>query len=77
MYDDPPIVLESAGRHGVAAKEALHAWAFAVDAFVVGEGMVMFIGPDTGGNFLEVGVVAWHEDLAIVHAMPARPKFLR
>lgn len=77
MHDDPPILLESAGRHGVAEEDALHAWAFAVDAFMVGEGMVMFIGPDAGGNLLEVGVVAWHEDLAIVHAMPARPKFLR
>ena len=36
----------------------------------------MYIGPDQAGNLLEVGVVEWHDDLAIVHAMRARPKFL-
>lgn len=73
----PPIVLDSAGRHGVSQEDALHAYAFAVDSFIVDEGMVMYVGPDRSGHLLEVGVVEWHEDLAIVHAMPARPKFLR
>lgn len=39
--------------------------------------MVMYIGPDRSGLLLEVGVVEWHDELAIVHAMPARPRFLR
>ena len=68
-------MVASAARHGVASEDALHAWAFAVDASILGEEMVMDIGPDRAGNLLEVGVVEWHEDLAIVHAMPARPKF--
>lgn len=72
-----PIVLQSAGRHGVAEEDALHAWAFAIDAYTVDEGMVMYIGPDRAGNLLEIGVVEWHDELATVHAMPARPKFLR
>jgi hypothetical protein len=29
------------------------------------------------GELLEVGVVEWHSELAIVHAMPARRRFLR
>lgn len=62
---------------GVADEDALHAWAFAIDAYTVSEGMVMYIGPDRAGNLLEIGVVEWHDGLAIVHAMPARPKFLR
>jgi hypothetical protein len=74
---DAPIVLQSAARHGVAEEDALHAWAFAVDAFTVDAGMVMYIGPDRAGNVLEVGVVEWHDELAIVHAMPARPRFVR
>jgi hypothetical protein len=74
---EPPFVLHSAARHGVAEEDALHAWAFAIDAFPVREGMVMYVGPDRAGNLLEIGVVDWHEDLAIVHAMRARPKFLR
>jgi len=74
---DPPIVLHSATRHGVADEDALHAWAFAVDAYDVREGMVMYIGPDRAGNLLEIGVVGWHNEVAIVHAMRARSKFLR
>jgi hypothetical protein len=37
----------------------------------------MYIGPDRAGNLLEVGVVDWYDELAIVHAMRARPRFLR
>jgi hypothetical protein len=73
----PPIVLQSAGRHGVVTDDALHAWAFAIDAYDVDEGTVMYVGPDRAGNLLEVGVVDWHDTLAIVHAMPARPRFSR
>lgn len=77
MDSEAPLVLESAGRHGIGEEDALHAYAFAVDSFIVDEGMVMYVGPDRSGRLLEVGVVEWHEELAIVHAMPARPKFLR
>lgn len=75
--DDAPLVLQSATRHGVPLEDALHAWAFTLDTYVVSDGMVMYIGPDRAGNPLEVGVVAWHDMLAIVHAMSARRKFLR
>jgi hypothetical protein len=37
----------------------------------------MFVGPDTSGQPLEVGVVVDEEGTAIIHAMPARPKFLK
>lgn len=77
MDANPPIFLTSAARHGVTEEDALHAWAFAIDAYTLREGMVMYVGPDRAGNLLEVGVVEWHEELAIVHAMPARDKFLR
>jgi hypothetical protein len=39
--------------------------------------VTMFIGPDTSGRPLEVGVVVDEEGTAIIHAMPARPKFLK
>lgn len=77
MDDEAPIVLHSASRHGIAQEDALHAWAFAVDSYDLGDGMVMYLGPDQAGNLLEVGVVDWHDELAIVHAMRARPKFAR
>jgi len=74
---EAPIVLHSAARHGIAEADALHAWAFAIDAYNLGEGMAMYIGPDRAGNLLEIGVVEWHDDLAIVHAMHVRTRFLR
>lgn len=77
MHGDPPILLQSAARHGVAEEDAQHAWAFAIDASDVGDGLVMYVGLRRSGELLEVGVVAWHDDVAIVPAMPARPKFLR
>lgn len=77
MHDDQPVFLHSAARHDVAEDDALHAWAYAVDCFEVAEGMVMYIGPALSGELLEVGVVEWHGELAIAHAMPARKKFWR
>ncbi len=37
----------------------------------------MYVGPSRAGLLLEIGVVEWHQTAAIVHAMPARPRFLR
>lgn len=40
------------------------------------DGFTMFVGPDGAGNLLEVGVVDSGHGPVIVHAMPARPKYL-
>lgn len=76
MTAEPPLVLQSATRHGIGEEDALHAWAFAATAYYVSNSMVMYIGPARSGVLLEVGVVDWHGDIAIVHAMRARKKFL-
>lgn len=39
--------------------------------------MTMLIGPDRVARLLELGVVESDEGPVVVHAMPARPKFLR
>ena len=41
------------------------------------DGFVMFVGADTAGNLLEVGVIDSTDGPIIAHAMPARPKYLR
>ena len=69
-------MLQSARRHDIAEEDALHAWAFATSAYHVSDNMVMYIGPGRSGVLLDVGVVEWHGDLAIVHAMPARKKVM-
>ena len=77
MDDEPPIVLHSALRHAVEELDMLHAWAFASHSYDLGDGLVMFIGPDRAGNILEVGLIEWHGTIAVAHAMRARPRFLR
>lgn len=75
MEREEPIFVESAARHGGAEEGASHAWASAIDASQLGDGMVTYVEPDQAGRSVEVGVVEWHGDVAIVHAMPARPRF--
>ena len=75
--DDELIVLHSAFRHGVSEESMRHAVENYVDLFDVGDGMTMVIGPDHSGGLIEVGVVERYGDLHVVHAMPARARFLR
>ena len=75
--DELPTLLESASRHGIAESDAVHAWAFSIDAYMVDDGFVTYLGPDRAENLLEAGVVEWHGQIPIVHAMRARPRFLR
>lgn len=76
--DDEPIILQSAHRHGVTEDTMLHALRYAVTHFVQEDDLTMFIRPDRDGTPVEVGVVAWHDGIAVVHAMrPARAKYLR
>jgi hypothetical protein len=41
------------------------------------DAVTMFIGPSGSGQPLEVGVVIDDDGEAIIHAMHARPKFLK
>lgn len=41
------------------------------------EGFTMFVGTDPAANLVEIGVVDTSDGPIIVHAMPARPKYLR
>jgi len=57
----------------------LHAFRNPVRTFVVSEDMTMVIGADTAGRLTEVGAVESRDEPGhvIVHAMPARQKFLK
>lgn len=72
MDANPPIFLESAARHGVTEEDALHAWAFAIDAYTLRGGMVVYVVPDRAGNLLEVGVVECTRSLP--SSTPCRPE---
>lgn len=76
--EEAPWIHDSARRHGVADADMLHAFRNPIRTFLVAEDMTMLIGADRAGRLLEVGVVESRDDpgLVIVHAMPAREKFL-
>jgi len=64
----------SARRHGIpdeAIRHALrHHFAYAADP--EDESMDLLLGPDYGGNLIEVGILDTGEEKVIIHAMAAR-----
>jgi NADPH:quinone reductase-like Zn-dependent oxidoreductase len=71
-----PVILRSARRHGVNDADMLHAHRNPVRAFEADD-LTMLVGADAAGRLLEVGLVTAEGIEFIVHAMPARAKFLR
>lgn len=71
-----PVILASARKHGVADEDMLHAYRNPIRVFEF-EDLTMLIGPDAAGRLLEVGTATAEGIEFIVHAMPARQKFLR
>ena len=68
----------SARKHGVRDDDMLHAYRHHVIAFATDDPSVtMFVGPARDGQPLEIGVVVDDDGEAIIHAMPARAKFLK
>jgi hypothetical protein len=72
-----PIIAPSARGHGLGDEDIYHAYRNPVRTFDAGDGMTMLVGPDYAGNLLEVGVVDGEDEPVIVHAMLARPRYLR
>jgi len=71
-----PTILASARRHGVSDDDMLHSYQHPIRVFEV-NGLVLLIGADQAGRLLEIGVASAEGINFIVHAMPARPRFLR
>jgi len=71
-----PVILASARRHGITDDDMLHAYRNPVRVFEFDE-LAMLIGSDQAGRMLEVGLTAAEGIEFIVHAMTARPKFVR
>jgi hypothetical protein len=68
----------SARKHGVTDIDLVHAFRNHWKAFETDDpDVTMFIGPARSGDPLEIGVVVDDDGVAIIHAMRARPKFLK
>jgi len=61
----------------VSDETILHAFNNPILVEDLDDGMTMFIGPDRAGNLYEIGVVSIDGGPIVVHAMKARPKYLR
>ena len=71
-----PVILASARKHGISDDDMLHAYRNPIRVFAFDE-LTMLIGAGQDGQELEVGLVTADGVEFIVHAMTARPKFLR
>ncbi|MGH9103025.1 MAG: hypothetical protein ACRDYD_08615 [Acidimicrobiales bacterium] len=74
---EKPLVAPSAHRHGVDDGTIIHAFNNSIRTEDLDEGLTMIIGPDHAGNLYEIGVVDSEDGPVVVHAMSARPKYLR
>ena len=74
---EQPFIAETAHRHGVGDETILHAFNHPIRVEDLDEGMTMLVGPDHAGNLYEIGVVSSSDGPVVVHAMPARSKYLR
>ena len=71
-----PVIVASARKHGIPDEDMLHAYRNPIRVFELDD-LVMLIGADESGRMLEIGVAGAEGIEFIVHAMPARDKFLR
>ena len=73
-----PVIIESARRHGIADDDILHAYRNPIRWIDLHEDEItMFVGPDHSGRLLEIGVADGDGIEFVIHAMPARDKYLR
>ena len=70
-----PAILASARKHGIPDDDMLHAYRNPIRVFETGD-LTMLVGPASSGALLEIGVARAEGVDFIVHAMPARAKFL-
>lgn len=70
------MILTSARKHGINDNAMLHAYRNPASAFDLDD-LVMLIGADEAERLLEIGVATGEGVEFIVHAMAARPRFLR
>lgn len=72
----------SARKHGVDDRDIDHAVRYPVRTALItdpetGEVRHLYIGADRTGQLLEIVIVRlFEDDPTVIHAMPARPKFL-
>ena len=72
-------VVPSARKHGISDDDIRHAFEHAVAVITVPDqpGFSMLVGPDRSARLLEIGVLVDDDNEYVIHAMPARPKYVK
>ena len=72
-------ILSSARKHGISDDDIRHAVNNAIAAITAPNqpDFTMLIGADLNGQLLEVGVLAADDNDYVIHAMPARTKYVK
>lgn len=77
MSVDAPLIAHSARKHGIPDTDMIHAFNNPIFVDDLDDGFILFVGADPAANLLEIGVVDTSDGPIIIHAMSARPKYLR
>jgi hypothetical protein len=70
-------VAESARKRGIDDNDMIHAFNNPIFVEDIDDGFTMFVGSDSAANLLEIGVIDTNDGPVIIHAMPARTRYLR
>lgn len=76
MPRERPVIAQDARKHGVNDETILHVYDNPIRIFGHDDGFTMLIGGDRSGALYELGYVEDATQIVIIHAMPARDKFL-
>ena len=74
-WDVDPVILAAARKHGVEDDDMLHAYRNPMRVFDLDD-LTMLVGSSESAALLEIGVAHAEGIDFIVHAMPARARFL-
>jgi hypothetical protein len=74
---EAPLIAPSARKHGIPDTDMIHAFNHPIFVDELDDGFTMFVGAVPAANLPEIGVVDTSDGPIIIHAMPARPKYLR
>ena len=77
MGVDAPFIAPSARKHGIHDDDIMHAFNNPIFVEDLDDGFTMFVGADSTTRLLEIGMVDTEDGPIIIHAMPARPKYVR
>ena len=72
-------ILPSGRKHGISDDDIRHGFNNAVAAITTPDQpeFTMIVGADLNGQLLEIGVLAADDNDYVIHAMPARTKYVK